>query len=93
MLIMNVYNLKLSSGKMKKQDKLLILLEQWTRADVMSRVGEFPWSNQVTKLDSSCAHTKNRLADEIKTLLYGTCNIALLAKKFGIRGGTDEEND
>jgi len=64
--------------------KLLILLEQWTRADVMSRIGEKPWNHIVTKFDSSCAHAKVRLEDEIKQLLYDSADIEVLAVKFGI---------
>ena len=62
-----------------KRAKLLKLLEQWTRADVMSRVG---------KLDSDICYalTKIEKADEIKVLLYGTSDLVELAKKFRIRG-------
>jgi len=62
--------------------KLLILLEQWTRADVASRLGVFD-------LMAICATVKLEKEDEIRVLLYGTCCLAALAKKFGIiRGET-----
>jgi len=58
-------------------DKLLVLLEQWARADVMSRMGSF--------LGDVCyAHTKIEKEDEIKELLFGTCSLPELATKWGM---------
>lgn len=57
--------------------KLLKLLEQWTRADVTSRLGAFD-------LMRTCATTKIKKEDEIRMLLYGTYNLTVLARKFGI---------
>lgn len=59
-------------------DKLLVLLEQWTRADVMSRLGPLD-------LMSVCAFDVVKKADEIKMLLYGTCSLVELAERFGIK--------
>lgn len=58
--------------------KLLMLLEQWTRADVMSRLGPLD-------LMSVCALEAVKKADEVKMLLYGTCSLMKLAEKFGIK--------
>jgi len=58
--------------------RLLILLEQWTRADVMSRIG-------VLSCDVDYARTKLDKENEIRILLYGTCCLVELGKKFGLR--------
>ena len=57
--------------------KLLMLLEQWTRADVISRIGALA-------CDIDCARIKLAKENEIRVLLYGTCCLVELAKKFGI---------
>lgn len=57
---------------------LLILLEQWTRADVMSRIGALA-------CDVDYARTKLDKENEIRMLLYGTCCLVELGKKFGLR--------
>lgn len=58
-------------------DKLLVLFEQWTRADVMSRIG--PLAS-----DICYATTKVEKENEIKTLLYGTCSLVELGVKWGM---------
>jgi hypothetical protein len=58
--------------------KLLMLLEQWTRADVMSRLGSL-------LSDTDYARTKIDKEDEIRKLLYGTCSLSELAAKWGMR--------
>ena len=59
-------------------DKLHSLIEQWTRADVMARLG--PLQN-----DACYAHTTVKKADEIRELVFGTSSLVELAEKFGIR--------
>lgn len=59
-------------------DKLLQLLEQWTRADVMSRLGGLD-------NDVCYAHVKIEKEDEIRVLLYGTCSLVELADRWGMR--------
>lgn len=58
--------------------KLLILLEQWARADVMSRLGSL-------SSDIDYAHVKIEKEDEIRKLLYGTCSLPELAARWGMR--------
>jgi len=59
-------------------DKLLMLLEQWTRADVMSRLGSL-------LSDVDYAQVKVEKEDEIKKLLFGTCSLPELATRWGMR--------
>lgn len=59
-------------------DKLLMLLEQWTRADVMSRLGSL-------SSDINYAQVKVEKEDEIRKLLFDTCSLSELAAKWGMR--------
>ena len=66
---------------MRKSEAIKVyeLLEQWTRADVMSRMGRFD------NLEfADYAMIKIEKENEIRELLYGTSNIAELYDKFGL---------
>ncbi len=59
--------------------KIYKLLEEWTRADVMSRMGRFD------NLEfADYAMIKIEKENEIRELLYGTSNIAELADKWNL---------
>jgi len=60
-------------------DRLLVLLEQWTRADVMSRVSPLP-------SDICYALVKLKKENEIKELVFGTSDLIVLAHKWGMMG-------
>ena len=62
----------------EKRVRLLKLIEQHTRADVLSRIGSLD-------SDICCALTKVEKENEIRELLYGTSDLVKLAKKFKIR--------
>jgi len=64
----------------KQARKLVKLLERWTRADVMSRLGQF---DNLEYLDY--AQHKIDYEDKIRKMLFDTSNFAELAKLWGIR--------
>lgn len=58
--------------------KLLMLLEQWTRADVISRLGSL-------SSDIDYAQVKVEKENDIRKLLFGTCSLSELAARWGMR--------
>jgi len=63
--------------------KLIELLEQWTRAEIMARLGHTP---QVTMPTDWCGywHDKVDLEDKIRQFIFGTSDLVQLAKRFNL---------
>ena len=63
----------------KQLKELKKLVEQWTRADVMSRIGRF---DNLEFLDY--ARIKLEKEDEIRELLFGTSELVELAERWNM---------
>jgi hypothetical protein len=61
----------------EKRKKLYALLEQWTRAEVMARVGDVAGLGYA---DYYLTHIE--LEDGIRKLMFGTSDLVELGKKF-----------
>ena len=63
----------------RQAKKLVKLIEQWTRADVMSRMGRFD------NLEfADYAQIKLEKEDKIRELLFDESEIAVLAERWGM---------
>ena len=63
----------------RQAKKLVRLIEQWTRADVMSRMGRFD------NLEfADYAQIKLEKEDKIRELLFDESEIAVLAERWGM---------
>jgi len=63
----------------RQAKKLVRLIEQWTRADVMSRMGRFD------NLEfADYAQIKLEKEDKIRELLFDESEIAILAERWGM---------
>ena len=63
----------------RQAKKLVKLIEQWTRADVMSRMGRFD------NLEfADYAQIKLEKEDKIRELLFDESEIAILAERWGM---------
>lgn len=71
----------------KKAKKLLKLIKQWTKAEVMSRIGV---CKGMAFGDFYTVYLDKK--DEIRKLLYGTSDLVELGKKWELPliGGSDE---
>jgi len=69
----------LNKKKLKKYKKLKKIIERWTRAEVMSRIGD---CKGMAFGDYYTESLKCR--DEIRRLLYGTDDLIMLGKKFNL---------
>lgn len=65
--------------KLKRYKKLKKLIEQWTRAEVMSRVGECRGMGYGDYFMESL-----NVRDKIREMLYGTSDLIELAAKFDL---------
>jgi low affinity Fe/Cu permease len=57
--------------------KLVKLLDQWTRAEVMSRIGRFD-----NMEFADYAHMKIEIENKLREMLYGTSDLVGLSKLF-----------
>jgi hypothetical protein len=64
----------------KQAQKLVEMLEQWTRCDIIARHKDF--GNTLGHADYY--HDKLKLEDKIRTRLFGSCNLVELGHKWGI---------
>jgi len=75
--------------KKKQAKKLLKLLEQWTRAEIVARFGQFD------NLEFADYYIiKIEKADEIRRFLYDTDNLVELGERWGLlRKGIKKRKD
>lgn len=66
--------------------KLVALIEQWTRAEIMARFGQL-----CNRGDICYAHIQIEKADEIRKLVYGTDDLVVLGEKWGILKDEQEQ--
>ena len=59
--------------------QLIRLIDEWTRAEVMSRMGSFE-----SKVWMQAAQTKIEKEDEIRKMVLGTSDISVLAVRWKI---------
>lgn len=64
----------------KTAEKLVTLLERWTRCEIMARHGEFGHSLEWTDY----SHKEVVLRDKIRKLLYGSSNLVELGEAWGM---------
>lgn len=72
----------------KKLKKLFKLLKQWTKAEVMSRIGI---CKGMAFGDYYSIHLNKK--DKIRKLLYGTSDLVELGKKWGLPLVGDNDNE
>ena len=65
--------------------KLLQLLEQWTRCEIMGRLGA--WDNEFI----SWVHRRIELEDEIRVLVFGSDDLVVLGNKWKLLGKFKKE--
>lgn len=65
-------------------EELLTLLEDWTRCEVIARLGTL--ENSV-----DCMRLQVKKKDEIRRLLYGTDDLVVLGLKWGLLKPTDKK--
>jgi hypothetical protein len=64
---------------LEDRKRLYKLIEEWTRAEVMARIGPIGWP------DCGDYHFEaTKREDQIRELIYGTSNLVELGLKFGI---------
>ncbi len=63
----------------KEAKKILTLIEQWTRAEVMARLGPF---KSLEYADYYRIQTEKK--DEIRRLIYDTDNLVELGNRWGL---------
>ena len=64
---------------LKQRRKLLKLIEQWTRAEIMARLGRF---DNLEYLDYARIQIEKK--DEIRELVFGTSDILVLGDMRGL---------
>lgn len=62
-----------------ERKKLYKLIEEWTRAECMSRCAPITWPEW-----GEYAYDAQSKADEIRKLMFGECDLFLLADKWGM---------
>lgn len=67
------------SEALQQRRKLLKLLEQWTRAEIMARLGRF---DNLEFADFALLKTEKE--DEIRKLIFGTSDILVLAARWNL---------
>jgi len=67
------------SEALKQRKKLLQLIEQWTRAEIMARLGRF---DNLEYLDYF--RIKLEKEDEIRRLCFGESELVVLADRWGL---------
>ncbi len=67
------------SEALEQRKKLLNLIEQWTRAEIMARLGRF---DNLEFVDYAQVQVEKR--DEIRRLVFGTDNLVELNKRWGL---------
>jgi len=67
------------SEALKQRKKLLALIEQWTRAEIMARIGRF---DNLEYLDYF--RIKLEKEDEIRQLCFGESELVVLADRWGL---------
>jgi len=69
-----------------KVEELYALIEQWTRAEIMARFGQFGGSG-----DICYAHIQVEKKDEIRRLVHGTDDLVVLGTRWGILKDAQEQ--
>lgn len=72
----------------KRAKKVFKLIEQWTRAEVWSRFGNFGTRDPRY---TNATNTKLDLEDQIREEVLGTGNQVVLGKKWGIIAEAEKE--
>lgn len=67
------------SEALQQRKELLKLIEQWTRAEIMARLGRF---DNLEYLDYAQIQIEKK--DEIRELVFGTSDILVLGARWGI---------
>ena len=65
---------------LQQRKELLKLIEQWTRAEVMARLGRF---DNLEFADYAMIQVRKK--DEIRRLVFGTDDLVALSVKFGMK--------
>jgi hypothetical protein len=67
-----------------ERKKLYKLIEQWARCECIARFSPFGWPDC-----GDYFNEKLQKEDEIRELMFGTGDLLLLGKRWGIRGCVD----